>query len=84
MTSPVDIKEYNYLVQDDQILTFLDGLDDQLDPIRATVLQLKQFPPIKQTFALIRREENHQTVMLNKRDGTEPSMVMLAKNQTLS
>jgi transposase InsO family protein len=83
MTSPVDIEKYNYLVQEDRVLTFLDGLDDRLDSIRATVLQLKPFPTIEQAFALVRREENRQMVMLNKGDGAETSMVMLARNQTL-
>ena len=82
MTSPVDIEKYNYLVQEDRVLTFLDGLDDRLDSIRATVLQLKPFPTIEQAFALVRREENRQVVMLNKGDGAETSMVMLARNQT--
>jgi GAG-pre-integrase domain/Integrase core domain/gag-polypeptide of LTR copia-type len=84
MTSPVDIEKHNNLVQEDRVLTFLDGLDDRLDSIRATVLQLKPFPTIEQAFALVRREENRQTVMLNKWDGSENSMVMLVRNQTLA
>lgn len=78
MTSPVDIEKHNSLVQEDRVLTFLDGLDDQLDSIRAMVLQQKPFPTIEQAFALVRREENRQSVMLHKGEGTESSMVMLA------
>ncbi|XP_078148486.1 uncharacterized protein LOC144543909 [Carex rostrata] len=84
MTSPVDIEKYNYLVQEDRVLTFLDGLDVHLNSVRATVLQLKSFPTIEQAFALVRREENRQTVMLNKGDGAENSMVMHVRNQTLA
>ena len=63
MTFPVDIEKHNYLIQEDRVLTFLDGLDDRLDSIRATVLQLKPFPTIEQAFALVRREENCQIVV---------------------
>jgi hypothetical protein len=80
MTSPVDIEKHNYFVQEDRVLTFLDGLDDRLDSIRATVLQQKPFPTIEQAFALVRREENRQAVMLHKWDSTETSMVMLARD----
>jgi hypothetical protein len=84
MTNPVDVEKYNNLVQEDRVLTFLDGLDDRLDHIRATVLQIKPFLIIEQAFSLVRREENRQTLMLNKGDGVENSMVMLATDPILA
>jgi hypothetical protein len=62
----------------------LDGLDDCLDNVRATILQLRPFPTLEQAFALVNREENRQGVMLNRENRTENSMVMLAKSSNLA
>ena len=39
MTCDEDIHKYNKLIQEDQIYTFLDGLDDQVDQTRRYILQ---------------------------------------------
>ena len=41
MECPTYIKNNNHLLQEDQVYTFLDGLDDHLDKIRGDVLQYK-------------------------------------------
>ena len=40
MTYDKDIQEYNKLIQEDRIYTFLDGLNDQFDQTRRDLLQL--------------------------------------------
>ena len=71
MTCPADIEKYNKLVREDRVVTFLDGLEDRLDNVRATILQLRPFPTLEQVFALVNREENRQGVMLNQEIGVE-------------
>jgi hypothetical protein len=47
------IQKYNTLLQEDQVYTFLDGLDDRLDKIKSDVLQLKSFPTVEQAYAYV-------------------------------
>ena len=47
MECPTNIKNYNHLLQEDRVYTFLDGLDDQLDKIRGDVLQMHPFLTIE-------------------------------------
>jgi hypothetical protein len=78
MKCEVDIQKYNSIIQEDRVYTFLDGLDDRLDKIRADVLQLHPFPTIEQAYAHVRREYLRQMVMLSKAD-TSSSMAMISK-----
>jgi len=78
MKCEVDIQKYNSIIQEDRVYTFLDGLDDRLDKIRADVLQLHPFPTIEQAYAHVRREDLRQMVMLSKAD-TSSSMAMISK-----
>jgi hypothetical protein len=78
MKCEVDIQKYNSIIQEDKVYTFLDGLDDCLDKIRADVLQLHPFPTIEQAYAYVRREDLRQMVKLSKAD-TISSMAMILK-----
>ena len=53
MECPADIQHYNWLLQEDHVYVFLDGLDDRLDKIRGDVLQMNLFPTIEQIYAHI-------------------------------
>ncbi|KAF3961072.1 hypothetical protein CMV_014272 [Castanea mollissima] len=66
------------ILQEDQVYTFLDGLDDRLDKTQSDVLQLKPFPTVEQAYAFVRREEVRQTVMISGAD-TTPGAVMASK-----
>jgi len=46
-TCTTDIQQFNQLIQDDRVYTFLDGLDDRLDNICSYVLQMQHFPSIE-------------------------------------
>ena len=83
MEHPGDIEKYQKLVQEDRVLIFLDGLDNRLDHVRARVLQVQPFPTVEETFALVRKEEMRQKVMLNQEEGNN-SMVMLARELTMN
>ncbi|XP_078156096.1 uncharacterized protein LOC144551872 [Carex rostrata] len=52
-----DIEKFNSYVQENRVYTFLDGLDDRLDNVRADVLQMNPFPTVEQSFVRVRREE---------------------------
>ena len=79
MKCPTDIKNYNHLMQEDLVYTFLDGLDYQLDKIRGDVLQMHPFPTIKQAYAHVRQEAIRQTVMIT--GGTNDTLgAVLASN----
>lgn len=47
MKCEVNIQKYNSMMQEDRVCTFLDGLDDRLDNIRADFLQLQPFPMVE-------------------------------------
>jgi gag-polypeptide of LTR copia-type len=79
-----DIDRYKKVIQDDRVLIFLDGLDDRLDQVRANVLQVQPFPTVDEVFAIVRKEEVRQTVMMNKGDLSESSMAMIAKDQNFN
>ncbi|XP_078165537.1 uncharacterized protein LOC144560247 [Carex rostrata] len=49
-----DIEKYNQVVQEDRVYTFLDGLDDRLDGVRADVLQMNPLPTVEQAYARVR------------------------------
>ncbi|XP_078161983.1 uncharacterized protein LOC144557297 [Carex rostrata] len=83
MEHPGDIEKYKKLVQEDRVLVFLDGLDNRLDHVRARVLQVQPFPTVEEAFALVRKEEIRQKVMLNQEE-TNNSMVMLARELTMN
>ncbi|KAI4351752.1 hypothetical protein L6164_006074 [Bauhinia variegata] len=78
MRCEADIQKYNSMIQEDRVYTFMDGLDDRLDKIRADVLQLQPFPTVEQAYSHVRREDLRQTVMLAKEE-TISSMVMVSK-----
>ena len=77
MQCPADIQHFNNMLQEDQVYTFLDGLDDKLDNIRSDVLQLKPFPIVEQAYAHVRIEVVRQAVM-TANDGEEAIGVVLA------
>lgn len=77
MTSPNDIEKHNQLVQEERVYTFLDGLDDHLDGIRADVLKTKPFPTVEQAYAMVRREENRKSVMMGKVE--VPSVALISE-----
>ena len=78
MKCEVDIQKYNSMIQEDRFYTFLDGLDDRLDKIRADVLQLQPFPTLEQAYAHVRREDLRQMVMLTKEE-TISTMAIVSK-----
>lgn len=59
-----DIAQFNRIQQEDRVYTFLDGLDDRLDNVRADVLQLPSLPTVEQAYALVQKEDSRQSVML--------------------
>jgi hypothetical protein len=59
-----DIAQFNRIKQEDRVYTFLDGLDDRLDNVRADVLQLPSLPTVEQAYALVRKEDSRQSMML--------------------
>ncbi|RZB86491.1 Exocyst complex component EXO70B1 [Glycine soja] len=67
MLCDADIQRYNLILQEDRVYTFLDGLDDRLNKIRADVLQMQPFPMVEQAYALVRREDlSHSVMMVNE------------------
>lgn len=67
MECPADIKRYTSAIQEDRVYLFLDGLEDNLDKIRADVLQIKPFPTVEQAYSHVRREAIRQSVMKSNR-----------------
>jgi len=63
MEFPADIQRYNYLIYEDQVYIFLDGLDDKLDNIYSDMLQLHMLPITEKTYAHFRREAFWEMVM---------------------
>ena len=57
MTCSADVERYNSVVQEDRVYTFLDGLDDRLDKVRADVLQLQPLPTIEEAYIRVRRKD---------------------------
>ncbi|RVW18851.1 Retrovirus-related Pol polyprotein from transposon RE1 [Vitis vinifera] len=50
----VNFIRYPTAKQEEQVYTFLDGLDERLDHVRSDVLRLQSFPSIEQTYDYIR------------------------------
>ena len=51
-----DVQRYTAILEEEKVYVFLDGLDDQLDQVKSTVLQMQPFPTIEQAYMCIRRE----------------------------
>lgn len=51
------IGNYIFVLQENYVYTFLDGLDDRLDKIRGDIIQLTLFSIIEQAYAVVRRED---------------------------
>jgi hypothetical protein len=83
MECPADIHHYNTLLQEDQVYTFLDGIDDRLDHIRSDVLQMRPFPSIEQAYAHVRREALRQAVMSTEDTHTASGAVLATKGLRL-
>ena len=79
MECPRDIQKYNYLLQEERVYIFLNGLDDQLDNIWSDILQLKPFPTIEHAYAHVRREDTCQTIMASGVDNTTSDAIMATK-----
>jgi len=79
MECPADIHHYNTLLQEDQVYTFLDGIDDRLDHIRSDVLQMRPFPSIEQAYAHVHREALRQAVMSAEDTHTAYGAVLATK-----
>ncbi|XP_078164769.1 uncharacterized protein LOC144559580 [Carex rostrata] len=80
ITSATDIEQFNKYLEKTRVYTFLDGLDDRLDNIRASVLQMLPFPTVEQAYGVVRREAIRQSVMLKgEEDGVQNSMAMVSR-----
>lgn len=73
------ITKFNEFVQETRVYTFLDGLDDRLENVRAVVLQMTSFPSVEQAYAIVRRETSRQGVMLKEEEGIGSSMAMISQ-----
>ena len=78
MEYAVDIDKFNTFIQKTRVYTFLDGLDDSLDGVRAQVVLLSPFPSIEQAYGYVRREANRQGIMV-KGDTDSNSLAMVSK-----
>ncbi|XP_078153858.1 uncharacterized protein LOC144549001 isoform X4 [Carex rostrata] len=75
-----DIEKFNGFIQETRVYTFLDGLDDRLDNVRADVLQMSPFPTVEQAYARVRREATRQEIMMKGgKDITHESVAMVSK-----
>jgi hypothetical protein len=75
-----DIVKFSEFIQEIRVYTFLDGLDDRLDNVRADVLQMTPFPTVEQAYARVRREATRQGIMMKGgEDITHESMAMVSK-----
>lgn len=79
MVYPVDIAHHNTLQEEDRLYAFLDGLDDRLDSVRATVLQMHPLPTLEEAFAKVRREDVRQSVMLSTDKDLPMGAAMVSK-----
>jgi Retrotransposon gag protein len=74
-----DITKFTEFVQETRVYTFLDGLDDRLDNVRAVVPQMASFPSVEQAYAIVRRETSRQGAMLKGEEGIGSSMAMMSQ-----
>ena len=79
MAYAIDIQKYHSILQEEQVYTFLDGLDERLDHVRSDVLCLKPFPSIEQAYAHIRREDFRQSVMVSRAEVVASGAIMAIK-----
>jgi gag-polypeptide of LTR copia-type len=79
MVHPEDITKFNEFVQETRVYTFLDGLDDRLNNVRAAILQMASFPTIEQAYAIVRRETSRQVVMLKGEEEINSSIAMVTR-----
>jgi Retrotransposon gag protein len=79
MVHPEDITKFNEFVQETRVYTFLDGLDDRLDNVRAAILQMASFPTIEQAYAIVRRKTSRQVVMLKGEEEISSSIAMVTR-----
>ena len=56
---------YSKMIEIKRVFNFLHGLNPDLDEVRGRLLGSKPFPPIKDAFAEVRREESRKKVMLS-------------------
>jgi hypothetical protein len=77
MECPRDIDKFNLHTAKNRVYTFLDGLDDALDGVRAQVVLLKPFPTVPEAYGYVRREAIRQGVML--KEGNTSSLAMVAR-----
>lgn len=75
MEYAVDIDKFNLFIQKTRVYTFLDGLDDALDGVRAQIVQIRPFPNVQQAYGNVRREAIRQSVMIK---GGAPNTLALA------
>ena len=78
MACACDIEKFNNFIQKTRVYTFLDGLDDRLDNIRAQVLQMSSFPSLEQAYAHVRRESNRQGMMIKNGQETVLNSIAMA------
>ena len=79
MAYAIDIQKYHSILQEEQVYTFLDGLDERLDHVRSDVLRLQSFPSIEQTYDYIRMEDLRQYVMVSGAEVVVNGAVMAIK-----
>jgi transposase InsO family protein len=70
-----DIEKFNTYLQKMRVYTFLDGLDDTLDGVRAQVVLLSPFPTIEQAYGYIRREATRQGIMIKGIESHSAAMI---------
>lgn len=75
MEHAADIDKFNTFIQKMRVYTFLDGLDDTLDGMRAQVVLLSPFPTIEQAYGYIRREATRQGIMIKGIESNSVAMV---------
>jgi hypothetical protein len=78
MEYSIDIERFNSYIQESRVYTFLDGLNDRLDNVRADVLQMNPFPTVERAFASVRREEMLQVVMVKGDEAGNHPMAMVS------
>jgi hypothetical protein len=75
MEYAVDIDKFNTFIQKMRVYTFLDGLHDTLDGMRAQVVLLSLFSTIEQAYGYIRREATRQGIMIKGIESNSLAMV---------
>lgn len=84
MKWPDDVKILLAEIQKDHIYDFLTCLDDEFAKIRGDLLRLSSLPKLKELFAFVLKEAQHQETMLKKDGKIESSVVMVFKETAAS